>query len=163
MRILALRAGLPLIASLLAQSAAAGTLDEVKKRGKLICGVAPNIPGERVYLTEPPGQSDSTDIPDVAAFKINPGSLRDAENTLLAQTQTEVTGYMELRAKVIESYGWNWGMGVHDTDKIKRIQDNMLLAVASSIHMSGVYVAKLNDAAQTYADADNKSKPPAPT
>jgi len=26
-----------------------------------------------------------------------------------------------------------------------------------------VYVAKLNDAAQTYADADNKSKPPAPT
>ena len=60
MRMLALLLGLPLIASLLAQSVAAGTLDEVKKRGKLICGVAPNIPG--FAFTDDKGERKGFDI-----------------------------------------------------------------------------------------------------
>ncbi len=122
--------------------------------------LAPDIPGEFVFFSESGTGTPPTTIPTVAAFTVVPGDLRAAENTLLTETNTQVTGYMGLRTSVL-AFDWRkYGLSWHDAAKMKSMQDNMLVGVAESIHAVGVYVGKLNDAAQLYAKADYDSIPP---
>ncbi|WP_432827546.1 hypothetical protein [Dactylosporangium sp. CA-092794] len=125
-------------------------------------GYAPDIPSAMVY-----GGSDGTaggggaDQP-YTRFSVHTGSIRDAENTILVESNKMVVEYGNLREMVLESASWDFtgGGDPADNHKVKMIQDNLLTGVAGVIHLAGVFTAKLNDAAQVYAKADAASEPP---
>jgi hypothetical protein len=153
---------------------------------------APHIPGEDVDIQQGSGDPGASDAPPPVhqRYTVSPGSIRDAENEILVETDRQVQYYESFRDYVNSTKHWIFGFSSEDdlepyntragvqtpidpnervTEDMVAIQDNALLAVASSIVITGQLVAMLNNGAQAYARTDlasfmpeADSGPPAP-
>ncbi|MGW1726757.1 hypothetical protein ACWCQK_28000 [Streptomyces sp. NPDC002306] len=137
--------------------------------------------------TEPGGGSGSAmpTLPDSNPFSIDLGALRGAEQTFLDAVSTAQGAYEVLRAKVQaaiddptlfgqETGHWeNWGRaGLHFVESelaesgeqyaetINPLLTQIMQDAAGGIELMGTFTALLNNAGQTYAEADSKSAMP---
>jgi hypothetical protein len=151
-----------------------------------IWATAPHIPGDDPddTLNGSPGSAPGTPSKAITAFAVSPGSIEEAENTILAETQTAVTAYDAFREKVQSEQGWafsinNPGMLTETvqghptltpgnlpnqdaTNQFIIAQDQALRGAGDAIELAGKYVAWLNDAAQAYGATDLKCFLPPP-
>lgn len=118
-----------------------------------------------------------TPPPSHPAYAVSPGSLGDASNEILNQTQQSLNAYEDLKSTV-QGGGWIFwerapfthfteqltGKTVYMTDQhpeltnqIIAVEDNLLLEIADSITLAGQFADQLNNAAQFYAKADKAS------
>ncbi|MFF3561802.1 hypothetical protein ACFYXS_17325 [Streptomyces sp. NPDC002574] len=138
--------------------------------------------------TEPGGGSGSTampTLPDSNAFSIDLGALRTTEQTFLGVVANVTSAYETLRAKVQgaiddptlfgqDNGHWeNWGRaglhwvedelaesGVQFAEAINPQLTKVMQDGAGGIELMGTFTALLNNAGQTYAQADSKSSMP---
>jgi hypothetical protein len=117
-------------------------------------GVAPDVTGQ---LPPPP---DGTTPPTVSkppshpAYFVSPGSIRDAENRLLAEEDAQISEYNDLKAYVAQTPGQNLYSESMPMETLRNTQDVLLLNIGDSIEVVGQYISMLNYAAQDYAHAD---------
>lgn len=123
-----------------------------------------------------------TPPPTHSAYQVSPGSVNDAGNQILANTQQAISAYENLKATVASTKSWIFwapndrpdsvvpsGAGPIDADpgyknpdreqgkKIGAAEDNLLLEIGDSITLAGQFADQINNAAQFYAQADKAS------
>jgi hypothetical protein len=118
-------------------------------------GVAPDVTGQ---LPPPPdGSPGAVDKPPShRAYLVSPGSIRNAENTLLARTDAQISQYNDLKAYVEQTRSQNIyydDSGVTE-GQLSTTQDRLLQNIADAVELYGQYISMLNYAAQNYAHAD---------
>ena len=120
-------------------------------------GVAPSVTG-----TLPPPAAGSTPSqvsqpPSHSPYAVSPGGIRNAENTLLGQVDTQIGDYNNLKAYVAASAGQNLYSEGASREELGNVQDNLLLQIGDAIELAGQFTSMLNYAAQNYANADINS------
>ncbi|GGK78767.1 hypothetical protein GCM10012284_10840 [Mangrovihabitans endophyticus] len=131
--------------------------------------------------------------PQSAAFTVHPGTLLDAENSILAATKSGIAEFESFKDRVLSEESWiffaedksstvpSYHAGHYvwqgdervwkqpdtyadvkdpnpgQTADLQGQQNSLLQAVGGAIQLVGVFVGKLNDAAQIYAEADKQS------
>jgi hypothetical protein len=150
---------------------------------KQIWPEAPHIPGENVKLGGGGGGQNQAP-PSHKPYSVSPGSIRDAENTLLQETGRQVEHYESFKNYVNERKEWIFSFASSDTrytavpgfrsGSITKdhpvnpdtahntlvAQDQGLVAVANVIELAGQFIARLNNSGQSYAMADIASEMP---
>jgi len=117
-------------------------------------GVAPSVTGT---LPPPPAGSNPQTVsqpPSHPAYVVSPGGIRNAENVLLGQIDTQIADYNNLKAYVANAATQNLYTDGPTHDELVSVQDNLLLHTGDAIELAGQFTAMLNYAAQSYAKAD---------
>lgn len=128
--------------------------DVVPPTLKDIWPFAPNI-----IVNEEGGSGQQVSSPpDHQPYLVSPGSIRDAENTLLGPLgNTYIPDYNSLKAYVAETPSQNlYSAGMTQAD-LQDAQDHLLQNIADVIELVGQFTGMLNNAAQNYAQADTSS------
>ncbi|OON77027.1 hypothetical protein [Streptomyces tsukubensis] len=133
----------------------------------------------------------SDDIPDARRFKVDAVDVRAAEETMLSESRTAVSGYTQLQQKVATEKGTVFGQGLKYWDApgegysygvpapdpelmgsmfagddfaavINPIQEQVLSEIGGLLETTGEFIAMINAAGQAYSQADRDSKFPEP-
>jgi len=132
--------------------------DVVPPTLKDIWGVAPEVTGQIPPL---PGgsQPPASQPPSHSPYRVSPGSIRNAETTLLARTDAQISQYDELKAYVGQARSQN----IYSSDggvtegQLSTKQDRLLQNIGDAVELYSQYINMLNYAAQNYAHADISS------
>ena len=115
-------------------------------------GVAPNVTG-----TVPPASDGSGTVsqpPSHPPYVVSPGGIRNAENVLLSEIDSEIGTYNDLKAYVAQAQGQNLYSDPGVREQLVNAQDQLLAQGGDMITMAGRFTSMLNQAAQNYAHAD---------
>jgi hypothetical protein len=120
---------------------------------------APDVTGQPPTGTGMGGGGGSVSAPPtVANYLVSPGSIRDAENTLLtALYNQQIPDYNALKAYVAQTSDQNLYSAGMTKAYLSSIQTHLLQGVADVLTLAGEWVATLNNAAQNYAAGDKNS------
>ncbi len=133
--------------------------DVVPPTIKDIWGVAPEVTGQ---IPPPPdgSQKPVSEPPSHSAYRVSPGSIRNAETTLLARTDAQISQYNDLKAYAEQTRSQNIyytddaGDAVMTEMQLSNTQDRLLQNIGDAVELYGQYINMLNYAAQNYAHAD---------
>jgi hypothetical protein len=118
-------------------------------------GVAPDVTGKLSQLPDG-SQPPVSQPPSHNAYRVSPGSIRNAENQLLARVDGQISQYDDLKAYVEQTHSQN----IYNSDsgltegQLSTTQDHLLQNIGDTIELCGQYIGMLNNAAQNYAHAD---------
>lgn len=115
-------------------------------------GTPPDITGD---VPPPPGGNGPqiTTPPVHQPFKVAPGSIREAETTVLSNIDIVLPDYDTLKGKVEDSRS-SFVYMQRDREEFLNTQDRILLQIGDTLELAGQFVQALNYAAQMYAKAD---------
>lgn len=134
---------------------------------------AHSITGKDVIGSDGAKSSDGADLPEpTSIFSVTPGTIKEAEDTILKEVGTQIDNFESFKKKVWARGGWVFitdnpndpmphdMMGNAIPGQARDLvdgQNQLLRTVADSIELVGQFVARLNNAAQFYAEADIQS------
>jgi hypothetical protein len=118
---------------------------------------APDVTGS-LFSGLSSGGPPVTAPPTVPPYLVSPGSIRDAENTLLtALNNVQIPEYDAVKTYVAESASQNLYSAGMTEAYLTSIQTRLLQSVGDGIELVGQFISMLNNAAQGYAHADQSS------
>jgi hypothetical protein len=115
-------------------------------------GVAPDVTGN-----VPPADGSSQTVsrpPSHNPYMVSPGGIRNAENVLLGETDSNIAAYNTLKNAVAQSASQNLATDPATTASLASTQDSMLQQIGDALQLTGQFTNMLNSAAQNYAHAD---------
>jgi hypothetical protein len=122
--------------------------------GGINYGVPPDVTGaggtEGASDGQPPHEP-----PVHPAFKVSPGSIRNAERHLITNIDQVIDSYTKLKSATAAAKS-----GLYTTDNremLINLQDRLLLGTADALELAGHFTEMLNKSAQAYARADRES------
>lgn len=93
--------------------------------------------------------------PLIPAYKVSPGGIRDAENILLQELNTnQIPSYDSLKDYVAQTPSQPLYSAGMPEAQLSSLQDNVLQQIGDGLGVVGKYAAMFNNAAQNYAHAD---------
>ncbi|GAA5199777.1 hypothetical protein GCM10023322_76190 [Rugosimonospora acidiphila] len=125
-------------------------------------GVAPDVTGKNIVSADNGSGSPQqvTSPPHHAAYLVQPGGIRDVENTVLAEIDANLANYDSLKTAVANALPDGLYMP-NMVGEMTHTQDRLLLNVGDTLELTGQFTRALNNAAQLYARADLDSFLPA--
>jgi hypothetical protein len=125
-------------------------------------GIAPAATGQLSHPPEDAANPNSQNItvvspPPHPAYLASPGSIRNAENTILASADQSINAYNNLKAVVTQAAYEDIATDGGSMLELHNQQDNLLLNIGDALTMVGNLTGALNFAVQNYTAADQNS------